>query len=150
MPHLDLKSPVGPLTLFCDDGDTAIIALEFGQAPGTSPSPLLKEAGAQLGAYFDGRLKQFDLPLAPHGTDFQRNVWRLMVDIPIGCSRTYGDLAQDLKSSARAVGGACGKNPIAIIIPCHRVLAASGRIGGYSGGDGPPTKRRLLRLEGLI
>ncbi len=150
MTHLCLQSPIGPLTLFSDtaNDDAAIIALEFGKAPKGAASPLLTEAARQLDAYFTGRLKTFDLPLAPAGTPFQQRVWRLMVDIPIGHSRAYGDLARDLKSSARAVGGACGRNPIAIIIPCHRVLAANGRIGGYSGGGGADTKRILLNLEG--
>ncbi len=148
MTHLTLRSPVGPLSLFSDAAATAIVALEFGKAPDGPSSPLLERARDQLNAYFAGRLTAFDLPLDPAGTAFQKNVWRLMVDIPIGHSRTYGDLARILKSSARAVGGACGKNPIAIIIPCHRVLAANGAIGGYSGGGGPDTKRFLLNLEG--
>jgi len=147
MNHLSMRSPVGPLTLFSDGA--ALIALEFGQAPDGPASPLLAEARRQLDAYFSGRLTAFDLPVSPAGTEFQRAVWRLMGDIPHGQSRTYGDLARALKSSARAVGGACGRNPIAIIIPCHRVVAAGGRLGGYSGGGGPDTKRILLRLEGL-
>jgi len=147
MPHLSLKSPVGPLTLFAHDA--AIFALEFGEAPKGTSSPVLEEARHQLNAYFTGRLERFDVPVAPAGTDFQKRVWRLMQDIPFGSSRTYGEMSRMLKSSARAVGGACGKNPIAIIIPCHRVLAAGGGIGGYSGGGGTDTKRILLRLEGL-
>jgi len=147
MPHLSLKSPVGPLTLFADD--TVIFALEFGEAPKGTSSPVLEEARNQLGAYFTGRLEHFNIPVAPVGTDFQQRVWRLMQEIPFGSARTYGDMSRILKSSARAVGGACGKNPIAIIIPCHRVLAAGGGIGGYSGGGGTDTKRTLLRLEGF-
>ena len=147
MNYLCMKSPVGPLTVFSDGA--AIIALEFGQAPESQTSPLMEEARRQLDAYFTGRLTSFDLPLSPAGTPFQQSVWQQMIEIPHGQSRSYGDLARILKSSARAVGGACGKNPIAIIIPCHRVLAAGGRIGGYSGGGGPETKRILLRLEGV-
>ncbi len=147
MYHLTMPSPVGPLTLFADTG--AIFALEFGKAPTGQGSPLLEEARHQLAAYFTGKLTLFDLPLSPAGTAFQKNVWKLMVDIPYGSSRTYGGLSDDLGSSPRAVGGACGKNPIAIIIPCHRVLAANRAVGGYSGGGGVDTKRILLRLEGL-
>ena len=147
MNHLSMKSPVGPLTLFADA--ETIIALEFGNAPAGPSSPILQEARKQLEAYFSGHLRCFNIPLSSNGTPFQQDVWRLMLEIPYGTSRTYGDLARGLKSSARAVGGACGKNPIAIIIPCHRVLAAGGRIGGYSGGTGAETKNALLRLEGL-
>ena len=151
MTYLVVKSPIGPLTLF-SNGD-AIVALEFGQAadtmPPEGPPPLLKEAQRQLAAYFVGSLERFDLPVAPAGTSFQKSVWHLMRDISYGDTLSYGGLARILKSSARAVGGACGKNPIAIIIPCHRVIAAGNRIGGYSGGGGLDTKRTLLRLEGM-
>lgn len=147
MYHISLKSPVGPLTVFADEA--AIFALEFGQAPKGVSSPLLDEAARQLNAYFTGRLDRFSVPVAPAGTDFQKRVWQLMLEIPFGRSRTYGEMSRILKSSARAVGGACGRNPVAIIIPCHRVLAAGGGIGGYSGGGGADTKRILLRLEGL-
>jgi methylated-DNA-[protein]-cysteine S-methyltransferase len=111
---------------------------------------LLDNAVAQLTAYFDGAMTDFDLPLSPHGTAFQKSVWDLMRAIPYGWTRAYADLARDLKSAARAVGGACGANPIPVIIPCHRVLAAGGKMGGFSGGDGIPTKVALLRLEGAI
>lgn len=102
---------------------------------------------AALHAYFDGAPDPFaDLPLNPAGTPFQRRVWAAMQAIPRGRTRTYGELARDLRSSARAVGMACGANPIPIIIPCHRVTG-SGCLGGYSGGEGPDTKRYLLGLE---
>ena len=91
---------------------------------------------------------QFDLPLAPAGTDFRRAVWQSMLDIPYGEPLTYGAIARHLGSVARAVGGACGANPIPIIIPCHRVLAAKHHIGGYSGESG--WKQYLLRIEGAI
>ena len=150
MTYLVVKSPIGPLTLFSNDD--AIVALEFGQAadtqPPDGPPPLLQEAQRQLTAFFTGKLQQFDLPVSPAGTGFQKRVWHLMRDIPYGGTLTYGNLARILKSSARAVGGACGRNPIAIIIPCHRVIGAGNRIGGYSGGGGLDTKRKLLALEG--
>lgn len=141
------NSPLGPLTLFADED--ALVALEFGQGPESKGSPLLKEAEAQLKAYFTGTLKNFDLPLNAPGTAFQKSVWQLMGEIPYGLTRSYGDLAYDLDSGPRAVGGACGKNPIAIIVPCHRVVAAGEKIGGFSGGAGTDTKISLLRLEGV-
>lgn len=112
--------------------------------------PLLEEACAQLAAYFDRRLTRFELPLDPAGTGFQRQVWDAMQDIPYGTWQAYGDLAGALNSVARAVGRACGQNPIPIIIPCHRVLASGGRLGGYSGAGGRTTKLALLAHEGAM
>ncbi len=109
----------------------------------------MAEAQRQLDAYFAGELTSFDLPVAPAGTPHQQKVWRAMQMIPFGGYATYGDLAASVESSARAVGTACGRNPIPIIIPCHRVLAAGGKIGGYSGSGGTATKRYLLSLEGV-
>lgn len=147
MYYISMKTPIGGLTLFADR--QALVAIEFGQGPEGECSPLLNEAKAQLAAYFKGALKRFDLPLAAPGTRFQRACWNLMREIPYGNTRSYGDLADDLSSAPRAVGGACGKNPIPIIVPCHRVLASGGRIGGFSGGGGIDTKVFLLRLEGV-
>ncbi|MAF96167.1 MAG: cysteine methyltransferase [Rhodospirillaceae bacterium] len=151
MPHLSLNSPLGPLTVFEDRG--AVVAVEWGRA-GTpdpsSPSPLLEEARRQLDAYFDGRLKAFDLPLHPAGSAFRRAVWGQMLRIPYGRTRTYGDIADALMSAPRAVGGACAANPIPIIVPCHRVVSADGRMIGYSGGQGIETKIQLLKLEGYL
>ena len=146
MAHLSLHSPLGALTVFEDAG--AIVVLEWGRAPAAETSPLLDEAKRQLDSYFGGRLRVFDLPLQPRGTPFQEDLWRLLAKIPYGTVLTYGALATRLKSAPRAVGGACGKNPIPILIPCHRVLAAVGFLGGYSGGTGIETKRALLRHEG--
>ena len=86
-------------------------------------------------------------PLAPEGTDFQRKVWDAMCAIPYGETRAYGDLADDLSSSARAVGTACGRNPIPVIVPCHRVIGKSGALTGYTGAGGLATKQFLLVLE---
>lgn len=147
-PQLSYPSPVGDLTVSEDEG--AIVALDFGRGMTQTRTALLDEAVAQLAAYFDGSLSAFDLPLNPHGTEFQKKVWELMRAIPYGGTRAYADLARDLNSAARAVGGACGANPIPVIIPCHRVLAAGGKMGGFSGGEGIPTKLALLRLEGAI
>ncbi len=145
VPHLTLHSPLGELTVFEEDG--RIVALEWGRGAGTAdPTPLLAEAKRQLDAYFDDPAAGFDLPLAPAGTPFQHRVWEAMQAIPTGQSRRYGEIAEALGSSARAVGGACGANPIPIIIPCHRVVG-TGLLGGYSGDGGTDTKRYLLAHE---
>jgi methylated-DNA-[protein]-cysteine S-methyltransferase len=136
---------VGDLTISEDGG--AIVAIDWGWVGEQSNSPLLAEARRQLQAYFDGERLSFDLPLAPAGTDYQRRVWQALCTIPPGTTRTYADIARLAGGSPRAVGGANGRNPIPIVIPCHRVVATTG-IGGYSGGDGLPTKRFLLALEG--
>jgi methylated-DNA-[protein]-cysteine S-methyltransferase len=151
MSYLSLHSPVGDLTLHEEGG--ALVALEWGWVPDDVPgrveaAPVLHEARIQMNDYFDGKRGDFDLPVAPRGTPFQQAVWRGMCAIPAGQTRTYGDLAGDLESSAQAVGTACGANPIAIIIPCHRIVAAAG-LGGYSGFGGVTTKVQLLRLEGV-
>lgn len=149
MPRLALESPLGRLNLFEEDG--ALTALDFGGKRSTgAPSKLLLEAKRQLAAYFSGRLRCFDLPLAPGGSPFERRVWQLMAEIPYGETRSYGELADALAAGPRAVGQACGRNPLPILIPCHRVLAAGGALGGYSGGKGVDTKRRLLILEGAL
>ena len=116
--------------------------------PGDAKSAVLNQAKDQLDAYFDRRLEAFDLPLKPAGTDFQQLVWRQMTMIPRGATRTYGEIAKSLDSGARPVGTACGRNPVPIIIPCHRILSATG-LGGYSGSGGLETKKFLLRLEGI-
>ena len=122
---------------------------EGGEAPShPQPHPLLDRAATQLGEYFRRERRAFDLPLGPKGTDFQKSVWRAITQIPYGETRSYGSLAQGLGSAARAVGMAAGKNPLPILVPCHRVVGKGGALGGYSGGGGIPTKRRLLRLEG--
>lgn len=148
MPVLSLHSPVGDLTLFEEDG--SIIALEWGWSSYQESSPLLDNAKQQLDDYFDGKRSSFNLPLAPNGTDFQKRVWDKMLTIKAGDTLTYKEISDDLKSAPRAVGGACGKNPIPIIIPCHRVLASNGGFGGYSGDGGIDTKKQLLTLEGAL
>ena len=145
MAHLSMNSPLGSLTVFEERG--ALVAIEWGRAPDPVSSPLLAEAMDQLEAYFGGRLRAFDLPLRPAGTVFQRTVWTLMGDIPYGATRTYGGFARTLGTAPRPVGGACGRNPMPIVIPCHRVVGAGGAMTGYSGGHGVATKRALLRLE---
>src|SRR5712691_12928368 len=144
MPSLSIPSPIGQLTV--DELNDAIVRIRWADAPAGNGSPLLAEAARQLAAYFDGRLARFDLPLAPAGSPFAARVWEAMQAIPYGETRYYGDLAQAVGSAPRAVGRACGKNPIPIVIPCHRVLAKGG-MGGYSGAGGLATKQRLLDLE---
>lgn len=145
MPQLSLHSPIGDLTLSAENDK--IVAIDWGWGRDQTPTPLLRDAKKQLEDYFDGRLKKFDLPLAPSGSDFQKQVWRAMVKIPYGRTETYGAIAERLDSSARSVGTACGRNPLPILIPCHRVVAAHGGLGGYSGDGGLKTKTVLLRLE---
>lgn len=140
-----LDSPVGRLTV--SSNGEAIVEIAWKDAPEGHETPLLTEARRQLDAYFAGRLKVFDLPLRPAGSAFDLRVWAAMQQIPHGQTRRYGELAMEVGSGPRAIGGACGRNPIPIVIPCHRVLA-SGGLGGYSGGQGLPTKRALLTLEG--
>jgi methylated-DNA-[protein]-cysteine S-methyltransferase len=147
MAYLSVPSPIGDLTLFEEDGK--LISLDWGAVEGGEETPLLLEAARQLDAYFDGTLKEFTLPLDPAGTAFQKKVWAAMEKIPYGAVRRYGDVAEELASGPRAVGGACGKNPIPVIIPCHRIIASDGTLGGYSGQDGIDTKRFLLTLEGI-
>jgi len=146
--HLTIDSPVGRLTLSERDG--ALVRLRWGEAERSAETSVLRTAAAQLSAYFFCELKRFELPLDPDGTAFQLAVWEAMKAIPYGRTRTYGDLAGRTGASARAVGTACGRNPIPIIVPCHRVVAAGGRLGGFSGGAGPATKRRLLALENAV
>lgn len=147
MNQLSLDSPVGALTLTERDG--ALASLNWTDQPNRNSSSLLAEAERQLEAYFAGKLTAFNLPVAPQGTPHQQKVWRAMQDIEFGSYRSYGALSAAIGSSARAVGTACGRNPIPIIIPCHRVLAAGAGIGGYSGSGGTDTKRYLLSLEGV-
>jgi methylated-DNA-[protein]-cysteine S-methyltransferase len=146
MPQFSFHTPVGDITLSEEDG--ALVSLDWGWAKDNAPTPLLRRAKTQVDKYFDGKSFVFDLPLSPAGTAFQKRVWRAMSKIPYGHTKTYGDLAKALSSAARAVGGACGANHIPIIIPCHRVLGASGNLGGYSGDGGLDTKLALLRIEG--
>lgn len=147
MPHAVYTSPVGPLTVVEDDG--AIVAVGFEDRPGAATSPLLAAACEQLYGYFYCGLRAFELPLRAAGTRFQNAVWRAMGEIPCGQVRTYGEVARAVGApgAARAVGGACGKNPIPLIVPCHRVVAGE-HLGGYSGAGGVATKRALLALEG--
>ncbi|HIW15540.1 MAG TPA: methylated-DNA--[protein]-cysteine S-methyltransferase [Firmicutes bacterium] len=144
-----IKSPIGPLTLVEEGG--ALVQVVFDGDPVIAgreeDSPLLREAERQLAAYFAGHLQVFSLPLRTEGTPFQEKVWRALQQIPYGETRTYGELAASIgqPAAARAVGGANHRNPLPIVIPCHRVVAAHGGLGGYGGGL--DKKRWLLALE---
>jgi len=148
-------SPLGPLLLVADAAG-ALVRLRIGEAaPEAFVQPqwrrdeaALDEARRQIDEYFAGRRRHFTLALAPPGTAFRRQVWRALLDVPFGETVTYGQVARRIgkPGAARAVGQANGANPIPLIIPCHRVVAAQG-IGGYTGGL--EIKRRLLALEGV-
>ena len=150
-----MASPVGELTLLAgDDGLAAVLWQD--ERPGrvvAGPAepgghPMLDAAQDQLNAYFEGRLRRFDLPLDFRGTDFQRAVWRALLDIPYGETRSYGEIARALgrPGASRAVGAANGRNPISIVAPCHRVIGSGGGLTGFAGGLA--AKTWLLRLEG--
>jgi methylated-DNA-[protein]-cysteine S-methyltransferase len=150
-----LESPIGPLLL--SGTDAGLSAIEF--AHNGRPAPpgagwredrtAQAEALRQLAAYFAGELREFDLPLAPRGTTFQLAVWRELQRIPYGETISYAELARRVgrPRTVRAVGAANGRNPLPVVIPCHRVIGSDGRLTGYAGGL--DLKRRLLALEGL-
>jgi methylated-DNA-[protein]-cysteine S-methyltransferase len=148
------QSPVGELILAGDEGRLeALLLPEHHGAPPVVPTDwipqadVFKEAAAQLDAYFAGELTEFDLPLAPSGTPFQMRVWNELLAIPYGVTATYGQIAARIgqPTAMRAVGLANGRNPLAIVIPCHRVIGAGGSLTGYGGGL--DRKRWLLDLE---
>jgi methylated-DNA-[protein]-cysteine S-methyltransferase len=148
-----LSSPVGKLLLAMDGQGLRHIHFETGRHPlepgeDWEPGPgALHEVRAQLKAYFAGKLIEFDLPLAPQGTDFQQQVWLELLRIPYGKTTTYGEIARRLGDvqATRAVGAANGRNPLPIVVPCHRVVGANGDLTGFGGGL--PTKRFLLDHE---
>ncbi|SHE98458.1 methylated-DNA-[protein]-cysteine S-methyltransferase [Litoreibacter ascidiaceicola] len=140
-----LESPVGPITLIERNG--AIVELEWDNSGDIVQTGVLGDAVTQLQEYFAGSRQVFDLPLEPRGSAFQQKFYAALSAIPYGETRTYGDLAAELGVSAQAIGQACGANPIAILIPCHRVLGATG-LGGFSGAGGVEAKIELLKLEG--
>ncbi|WP_170331165.1 methylated-DNA--[protein]-cysteine S-methyltransferase [Ruegeria arenilitoris] len=144
MPMIAVETQFGCLGV--EETDGAITRLVWNGTNKEPNTPLLKEAAAQLTAYDEGRLEQFDLPYHVDGSEFQRQVCDLMFAIPFGETRTYGDIAKELGQPAQPVGRACGANPIPVIIPCHRILAANS-LGGFSGQGGIETKVALLRHE---
>jgi methylated-DNA-[protein]-cysteine S-methyltransferase len=149
-----LKTSFGALGIRVEGGALAEIAF---LPPGTKAlaphSGLAAKASEQLAAYLADSRTRFDLPLKPSGTAFQRNVWRAIAAIPQGETLTYGEIAKKLRSAPRAVGQACGRNPFPILVPCHRVVAADGGLGGFANARGGyllDTKRWLLQHEGAL
>jgi methylated-DNA-[protein]-cysteine S-methyltransferase len=147
-----LDTPVGRLLLAREERDLRLINFQRSRLP--RPDPRWRESPdgfddvvSQLTEYFAGQRRRFELPLAPEGTPFQQRVWRELQDIPYGVTISYGQLAARIgqPTAARAVGLANGSNPLAIVIPCHRVIGANGTLTGYGGGL--PIKERLLALE---
>jgi methylated-DNA-[protein]-cysteine S-methyltransferase len=154
MNYVKTGSPVGELVIAADQEALRFILFQSGKmaAPPMphweqSENAILKEVLRQLDAYWNRRLRIFDLPLGPRGTNFQESVWRELNNIAYGTTISYGELAKRLGNPAasRAVGLANGRNPIPIVIPCHRVIGSSGKLTGYGGGL--PVKEHLLALE---
>ena len=159
--HTVIDSAVGPLTVVAEDGAIAGLYMDLQRHrpdedklgepdPRGRQSEPFKAAADQLDAYFAGELTTFDLPLAPRGSGFQQRVWAALQQIPYGQTASYGELAERIGSpgAARAVGLANGKNPIGILIPCHRVVGSNGSLTGYGGGL--DRKRQLLDLERAV
>ncbi len=144
-----IDSGAGTLTVRATD--KAITSVRFEEIASSNPNQITEMACKQLVEYFEGKRTSFELVLKAEGTEFQKSVWQELQRIPAGQTTSYGQIANKIgkPKAARAVGGAVGSNPIAIIIPCHRVLASNGAITGYTGGDGIKTKQRLLDIESL-
>lgn len=152
--YLEMDSPLGPLTLRASA--EALHEIQFRSAESFPPQgddpralELVERARGQLQEYFAGERKEFSIPLRPRGTEFQQRVWSFLGRIPYGKTCSYSDLARQLgqPTASRAVGAANGKNPVPIMVPCHRVIGQSGRLTGYAGGL--TRKEQLLRLEGV-
>jgi methylated-DNA-[protein]-cysteine S-methyltransferase len=155
-----MTTPIGELTLIASDRGLREIRLPLperrpvAEAGGGGDHPTLDAARAQLDEYFRGERRDFDLPLDADGTPFQREVWDALCEIPYGVTESYGEVAARVgrPGAARAVGGANGRNPLPIVVPCHRVIGASGALTGYGGPDeaGIAMKRWLLDLEDAL
>jgi methylated-DNA-[protein]-cysteine S-methyltransferase len=147
------KSPIGIIRVFSNNDKVIAIDIAVaGVREVASKEPVLLKAKAELDNYFAGKLTKFTFAMdTSKGTEFQRSVWKEIAKIRFGEVKTYADIAKAIgkPKAARAVGGAVGSNPIPLAIGCHRVLGSSGKITGYSGGKGLPTKRILLKLEGI-
>lgn len=145
--QLNLSTPSGHLLLTEEDGTITAIRWTSDIPSADTPSALLQQAAEQITGYFHGRIRQFSLPLRPSGTPFQQQVWKALQAIPYGQTRTYAQIAASIgrPHAVRAVGGACHRNPIAVVIPCHRVIGSNGTLTGYAGGT--DTKRFLLQCE---
>jgi len=142
-----IETPLGPVSVLVD-GDVVVEIAFDKKKPSSSSGPLVGEAERQLTAYFAKKLTAFDLPVGAPGTEFQKRVWKRLCAIKPGTTTTYGALAKELASGPRAVGTANGSNPIAIVVPCHRVIGSNGDLTGYGGGL--HRKRWLLQHEGAV
>lgn len=140
-----MESPLGTIELKASSQGIVHVIFCGDQRHKVNANDITKKGKQQLKEYFAGERKEFDLPLDPKGTDFQKKVWRSLVDIPFGKTLSYGDIAQKLNNvnAVRAVGGANGRNPISIIVPCHRVIGSNGALTGYAGG----VERKLWLLK---
>lgn len=153
--YLVVTTPVGELTLIAGEQGLAAVLWQNDRPARiratldryTADHPLLIETARQLGEYFAGTRQQFELPLQPEGTPFQRQVWQALSTIPYGETRSYAQIAQQIgrPNAVRAVGAANGRNPLSIIVPCHRVIGANGKLTGFAGGL--TVKAQLLTLE---
>jgi methylated-DNA-[protein]-cysteine S-methyltransferase len=152
---MTVDSPLGPLRITAANQAITSVAIgrDLSKVSNSSGenSAVLERAATQLSEYFAGSRRHFELPVAWEGTPFQKSIWHELERIPYGQVVTYQELGTRVGApqAARAVGGAVGKNPIPIIVACHRVMGSSGRITGYSAGEGIPTKKWLLTLEGI-
>ncbi|MGK9233026.1 methylated-DNA--[protein]-cysteine S-methyltransferase [Inquilinus limosus] len=145
-----IATPVGPVRITVAGG--VVAAVDHVQDPPDNARPkdrLLREAVRQIEAYFTGDRRRFDLPMAPAASPFQARVRQAIIDIPYGEAASYGGLAHILNSGPRAVGQACGRNDLVLLVPCHRVIGAGGALGGYGSTSGLERKRRLLEFEGF-
>jgi methylated-DNA-[protein]-cysteine S-methyltransferase len=151
MPQTVVDSPIGPLGLVSSEAGLRAVLFDGRRIRAEGGSPVLDDAARQLEAYFDGDLVAFDLPLDLHGTGFQRRCWLALASIPYGQTVSYGEQARRLglgSDAARAVGAANGRNPLPIVLPCHRVIGADGSLTGFGGGL--HVKRFLLEHEGAL
>ena len=151
-----LNSPVGKLVLgvssrglACLEFDRGDVPPRKGKANWVESQPQTQPYAQELEEYFAGRRREFSLPLDLRGTDFQKSCWQALLHIPYGRTKSYAEIAREVgrPGAFRAVGQANHRNPVAIVVPCHRVITSDGRLGGYGGGL--DTKRKLLRLEGV-
>lgn len=151
MNYFKYQTAIGPLTFCEEEGNITAIGSRYQPESGEEKeTDIIRRAYSQITEYLDGKRKVFDLPLAPRGTEFQKQVWQALRDIPYGQTRTYKDIATAIGNpkAVRAVGMANNRNPLIIVIPCHRVIGSNGKMIGYA--IGVDKKEYLLRLEGSL